>query len=865
MAAIGRIRKHGVLLMIIIGVALLAFIVGDLTNIINFGRNTIVQVDGNKVTATPNGDNQYGNYYSQNVALYTRLNAISDANFDPQNPSFLQEMHQLTWDQIKHETLLDEELGELGLGFSDEMTKDAIDQLAMSLMDGSFNNTVAGQYLYLWYDRYVKNYITDPRAFIQFCQQPSELESQSAYVYQALDFGNILKAIQRAYVLQLKENTYFGLAYNSLTYSKNLLNQMAKDNESRTGKVLAINVNNPAFNDLKFEVSDKEAKKYFKEHKSRYYVRETQKDINMIYFPVQPSNADSTAAYNMAVQQYNRLASSASIKEFTSENVKFDKTKLMYRQSDGVYDYDGNRAYFAQLDTTVWLKNNESIMQMENRIYQKSRGFNSYLPINNWALNQKLHPANADSIRDNGLIAPIPLDNFFYFGKVNGIAYRPDSVKMAYIAVEFKTTDNSKAELTEEQAYAEALSIQAAVNGSADTAAFEPYREKYGFKTNDGKRLVPSDWLTDGTFGGDTTVYYLFNKLIAADSNGACIQKANGRYLVALKQEQSKPILKSQYVLYPVPIMASTQTIKSIEKKANELAASSSAADLNQATAIKKGGIFVNASVTNMEHILGSAEYHMNIREVVNWAFNTNDDAGNENGNVASNAFKGSFYRLAQGMDESYQQDGSRHLINMGNVYIVAGITATTDMRKANFKNVIERVKADIIAEKKLEAATARVQKAFTGNNMDALALTYNSAVAELNVSFSEYGNGEIESAAIGKISTIAKGQTKVVNGTNFIYVVSVDNIIPANEVANQRIAQAKTYYMQQGAAENAAANLAATANAQYMRFAAQQTALNRYTDIYGSNVIKRLVYNDMEDDVKIVDHRQRFYGNSEN
>ena len=39
MAAIGAIRKHGVLLMVIIGVALLAFILGDFSKVTTFFSN----------------------------------------------------------------------------------------------------------------------------------------------------------------------------------------------------------------------------------------------------------------------------------------------------------------------------------------------------------------------------------------------------------------------------------------------------------------------------------------------------------------------------------------------------------------------------------------------------------------------------------------------------------------------------------------------------------------------------------------------------------------------------------------------------------------------------------------------------------
>ena len=55
MAAIGAIRKHGVLLMLIIGIALLAFVVGDFTQLAGMfsDKNTMVRINNEKL------DDQY--------------------------------------------------------------------------------------------------------------------------------------------------------------------------------------------------------------------------------------------------------------------------------------------------------------------------------------------------------------------------------------------------------------------------------------------------------------------------------------------------------------------------------------------------------------------------------------------------------------------------------------------------------------------------------------------------------------------------------------------------------------------------------------------------------------------------------------
>ena len=69
MAAIGSIRKHGVALMIIIGLAMLAFILGDLSQVTRTfsNKNTVARIDGTKL------DNIYSKQYEENTALMKLL------------------------------------------------------------------------------------------------------------------------------------------------------------------------------------------------------------------------------------------------------------------------------------------------------------------------------------------------------------------------------------------------------------------------------------------------------------------------------------------------------------------------------------------------------------------------------------------------------------------------------------------------------------------------------------------------------------------------------------------------------------------------------------------------------------------------
>ena len=88
MAAIGSIRKHGVALMIIIGIALLAFILGDLSQVTRTfsNKNVMAKIDGKSV------DQEYRTVYEQNTALFRLLQKKS--SFDENETA---QIHESTW------------------------------------------------------------------------------------------------------------------------------------------------------------------------------------------------------------------------------------------------------------------------------------------------------------------------------------------------------------------------------------------------------------------------------------------------------------------------------------------------------------------------------------------------------------------------------------------------------------------------------------------------------------------------------------------------------------------------------------------------------------------------------------------------
>ena len=134
MAAIGAIRKHGVLLLVIIGLALLAFILGDLSNVHRTFSNKYVmaKIDGKKM------DQQYSKQYEENTALMKLLQ--NKTSFED-NETY--QIHEMTWQQMLQDAVLDKQLAKLGLTFTPQMIEDFKENMVASLSTQQPNQFIA--------------------------------------------------------------------------------------------------------------------------------------------------------------------------------------------------------------------------------------------------------------------------------------------------------------------------------------------------------------------------------------------------------------------------------------------------------------------------------------------------------------------------------------------------------------------------------------------------------------------------------------------------------------------------------------------------------------------------------------------------
>lgn len=273
MAAIGSIRKHGVALMIIIGIALLAFLVGDLSQVTRTfsNKNTMAKIDGKSV------DKEYSQQYEENTALMRILQ--NKSSFD-ENETY--QIHDMTWRNMLQERALDKQLAALGLSYTDQMVEDFKADMVASLstqqpnqLMGQFANALAQLY--------------GPENAMAIISNIDEYANND----QAKELYNAYKALVRIALFYEKSNHYFALAQNTLYFSSPLAKQMAKDNNSAMVSLMAVNPEIPAFKDIVATVSDKEMKDFYKAHKDELFnLSERNCDIDVAVFPINPTAQD---------------------------------------------------------------------------------------------------------------------------------------------------------------------------------------------------------------------------------------------------------------------------------------------------------------------------------------------------------------------------------------------------------------------------------------------------------------------------------------------------------------------------------------------------------------------------------------------
>jgi len=407
MAAIGSIRKHGVLLLVIIGLALLAFILGDLSNVTQTfsSKNVMAKIDGKKV------DLEYSKEYDENTALMRLLQGKT--SFEDNE---MYQIHDMTWQQMLQDRVIDKELEKLGMTYTDQMVEEFKEEMVASLSTqqpnqflAQFANALAQQ--------------VGPENTMAIINNIENYANNA----QLKDIYNAYQAIVRFAVRAEKSQQYFALAQNSIYFSDPLAKQLATDNKMALVSLMTVNPELSAFQSLKPEVSEKEMKAFYETHKDELFnVHQANRDLNVAVFPINPTPADLKAIEDSVRKDFA---------DFT--------------QAAGIAEYNVSKGNAATVDSTFFRRSDLNLPGLDSLVFNSPAG--SYI-----------EPFTYENVK-------------WYFGKVFGAAHRPDSVLVATIELPFKTAQYNEAPYTKKQARLLADSLrQVILSGRTSIFAEQP-------------------------------------------------------------------------------------------------------------------------------------------------------------------------------------------------------------------------------------------------------------------------------------------------------------------------------------------------------------------------------------------------------
>jgi peptidyl-prolyl cis-trans isomerase D len=259
MALIGDIRKRSGLLIIIIGVALAAFVLGDLFSGGPRQRSfNIGEVEGEEIPIL-----------AFNQRLEENMN-MRRQNLGRENLT-LQEQYnvrQSTWDEIIREMLLEKEYDALGLNISTEELDDLVrGPNPHNFIRQSFSDPQTGAF--------------DPAAVDNFLMNFDQVEPEMRQRY--LFIEQSIKDDQ----LSNKHQNLLSQAY----YVPEVLAKKDFYAKNRQASILTLAVRYQTIPDDEVEISEKEVKRYYEDNKFRYK-QEASRAIDYVIFDIQPSDED---------------------------------------------------------------------------------------------------------------------------------------------------------------------------------------------------------------------------------------------------------------------------------------------------------------------------------------------------------------------------------------------------------------------------------------------------------------------------------------------------------------------------------------------------------------------------------------------
>jgi len=557
MGAIGTIRKHSWIAVVIVGVAIVAFIIGDLT------KNNNQMPDLGRIGNSTITYQHFNNLVEEQEDGYKRQYNLSQVPAEMQT-----RIRESVWQQLVGETLTDAEFAKMGLTVSPAEVNDMYQGTFIHPeLRQYFTNPQTGEYDL----RTVKYYITN----IETLDTATRLQ-----------WAQMEKSVKKSRCQQ----KYSSLIAGGFYMPKTLAGQIAQlSNTVTNANIVSLPYQTVAEEEV--ALTDADYEKYYKAHKNEYRVREEQREIEFILYPIMPTQKD------LADIQ-------ADVEKVWGEFQEQDPDELVFfvnAESDRSYDSSYRRA-------------DEFASPMDSAIRNAAEG---------------------------SFISPRMVGNEWQMAKVLKIENRPDSMRASTIYI-FNERVGGTITRGDEQAKQLADSVKTLVTSGA--MSFEEAVNQFSDDPQKANNKGDMDWQLDGSFG------FLNEKMIESPEGSVFVMQHPSEvgYFVVKVTGKTTPHRKYRVATITRNINASETTTRNIYNEANRFAGNnrtlSAMTSAAQAENLQVRSALVYAMSQNLSRI-------NNARSIVQWAFNEKT----ETGAVADQIFEVEDYYIVAALKDVYK------------------------------------------------------------------------------------------------------------------------------------------------------------------------------------------------------------------
>jgi len=326
MAIINTLReKMGKLLIVVVGLSIVAFVLGDLlgqnSTLLGNGRN-VGEIDGEEIT-------------QESFATMVQ-NAQRNSGYPSGNPQIMQFLRDQVWNSIIADVAYSNKLDELGLEIGPNERIDMVQGRNLSPEMSNFFLQRIGS--------------NDPASIKQYLAS-IQFDQNEQYLFASYERNAIIQRTIQKFENLLAKTEYVTLAEAQKAYQEQL--------GFRSVEYLSVPFSSVS-NDQIGTIPDNEIKAYLDSHEDEFTVEET-RAIDFVSFPVIPSAQDTA--------QYDQQLADIKARFETGDNDSIYATSIT-EQGTGFMEYDPTALPIAVADQLTSLKEGDIIgPNLENGVY----------------------------------------------------------------------------------------------------------------------------------------------------------------------------------------------------------------------------------------------------------------------------------------------------------------------------------------------------------------------------------------------------------------------------------------------------------------------------------------------------------------